>query len=154
MREFNEADRKKKKARIQIQENPDNLSRQALAQLEDKVKDSLKNGYLSCPTAWKIAKDLSVSKIAVGEVVDRLSIRIENCQIGFFKVAKTPYDNTDHKSVDGEFITALETLAENKQLTCMKIFELSGQFKLKPMTIANEANVRDLKIRECQLGCF
>jgi hypothetical protein len=48
----------------------------------------------------------------------------------------------------------LETLKENDQLTCAKVFDLARKFKLKPMVIANEANVRDLKIHSCQLGCF
>ncbi|GAI11094.1 unnamed protein product, partial [marine sediment metagenome] len=75
MRDFNETDKKKKKARIQIPENPANLSKEKLLQLEDKVKASLKDGYLSCPIAWKIAKEADVPKIAVGEITDRLSIR-------------------------------------------------------------------------------
>jgi len=154
MRDFNEADRKKKRARIRIQQNPGNLSREVLSQLEDRVKASLKDGYLSCPIAWRIAKEASVSKMAIGEITDRLGIRIENCQIGFFKIEKTPYDDSVHTNVDGEFITVLETLAGNNQLTCVNIFKLSQQFKLKPMVIANEANVRNLKIHDCQLGCF
>ena len=154
MRDFNETDKKKKKERIQIPENPANLSKEKLLQLENKVKASLKDGYLSCPIAWKIAKEADVPKIAVGEITDRLSIRIDNCQIGFFKVGKTPYDNSAHKSVDEQLTTVLETLAGNNQLTCAKIFELAQQFKLKPMVIANEANVLNLKIHDCQLGCF
>jgi len=154
MRDFNEADRKTKKERIQIQENPANLPKEELSQLEATVKDSLKDGYLSCLVAWKIAKGANVPKIAVGEITDRLGIRITNCQIGFFKIEKTSYDNSDHENLDGEFITALETLAGNNELTCVKIFELARQFKLKPMVIANEANARDYKIHSCQLGCF
>ncbi|MBT3362159.1 MAG: hypothetical protein HN929_09525 [Chloroflexi bacterium] len=154
MRDFNETDKKKKKARIQIQENPANLSKEELLRLEDKVKASLKDGYISCPVAWRIAKEENVPKIAVGEITDRLSIRIDNCQIGFFKVEKTPYDDSDHKSIGSEIITVLETLVGNNELTCAKIFELARQFKLKPMVVANEANARDLKIHSCQLGCF
>ena len=154
MRGFNEADRQKKKKRIQIQENPDNLSKEVLLHLEDKVKTSLKNGYLSCPIAWRIAKEANVSKMAIGAIADRLGIRIENCQIGFFEIEKTPYDNSVNKKMDGQFITQLETLAGNNELTCARIFDMTRQFKLKPMDIANEANVLDLKIRNCQLGCF
>jgi len=154
MRDFNEADRKKKTSRIRVQENPDNLSREELSKLESTVKASLKDGYLSCPTAWKIAKDANVTKAAVGEITDRLDIRITNCQIGCFKIEKTPYDESEHKSIDAEIITMLEALKENNQLTCAKVFELARQFKLKPITIANEANARDLKVLGCQLGCF
>jgi len=154
MRDFNEGDRKKKSERIHIQQNPGNLSEELLSQLEGTVKTSLRDGYLSCPVAWKIANQYNVPKVAIGEITDRLGIRITNCQIGCFKIEKTPYDNSVHKNIDGEIITMLETLKENNQLTCAKVFDLARQFKLKPMVIANEANVRDLKIHDCQLGCF
>ena len=75
MRDFNEADKGKKSTRIQIPSNPDNLSEGKLTQLESKVKASLKDGYLSCPVGWKIAKEANVDKIAVGEIADRLGNR-------------------------------------------------------------------------------
>ena len=154
MRDFNEADRKKKNTRIRIQGNPGNLSEEVLSRLEDTVIASLTDGYLPCPVAWKVAKESNVPKVAIGEISDRLGIRITDCQIGCFKIEKTPYDNPVHKNIDGEIITMLKTLNENNQLTCAKVFDLARQFKLKPMAIANEANVRDLKIHGCQLGCF
>ena len=154
IQDFNEADQAKKRARIRIQENPDNLSKEELSQLESTVKASLKGGYLSCPVAWRIAKDANVTKVAVGEIADRLGIRVTDCQIGCFKIEKTLYDNPDHKNIDAEILTILETLKENDQLTCAKVFELARQFKLKPIAIANEASTRGLKILGCQLGCF
>ena len=154
MRDFNEADRNKKNSRIRIQENPGNLSQEVLSQLEDTVKASLKDGYLPCPAAWEVAKEANVPKVTIGEVTDRLGIRITNCQLGCFKIEKTPYDNSVHKNIDGEIITMLETLWGNNQLTCAEVFGLARQFRLEPMVIANEANVRDLKIHGCQLGCF
>jgi len=154
MRDFNEADRQKKNIRIKIQEISGNLSKEVLSQLEDTVKASLKDGYLPCPVAWEIAKEAFVSKVAIGEIVDRLGIRITNCQIGCFKIEKTPYDKSVHNNIDGEIITVLKTLKVNNQLTCTKVFDLARQFKLKPMVIASEANAWDLKIHGCQLGCF
>ena len=138
MRDFNEGDRKKKSVRIQIQKNPGNLSEELLSQLEGTVKAALKDGYLSCPVAWGIARKSNVPKIAVGEITDRLSIRITNCQLGCFKIEKTPYDKSVHKNIDSEVITMLETLKEKDQLTCARVFDLARQFKLKPIVIANE----------------
>jgi len=154
MRDFNEGDRKKKGARIQIQKNSDNLSEELLSELESIVKASLKGGYLTCPVAWGIARKSNVPKIIVGEITDRLGIRITNCQLGCFKVEKTPYEKSTHTNIDGEVITMLETLKENDQLTCARVFALARQFKLKPIVIANEMSARGLKIRGCQLGCF
>jgi len=63
MRDFNEASKAKKSTRIQIPNNPDNLSKEELSHLESMVKASLTDGYLPCPVAWKIAKEASVKKL-------------------------------------------------------------------------------------------
>ena len=147
-------DRKKKNTRIQIQENPGNLSQELIPEIEGAVKASLKDGYLSCPVAWKIARKYNVPKIAVGEIADRLGYRITNCQLGCFKVEKTPYDKSTHKNIDGEVIDMLDKLTEKDGLSCAQVFELARQYRLKPIVIANEMSARGLKIRGCQLGCF
>ncbi|RPI49959.1 MAG: hypothetical protein EHM49_09170, partial [Deltaproteobacteria bacterium] len=79
MRDFGETDKKKKQASIHAKENPGDLSKESLLELERAVKASLKDGYLSCPTAWRIAKESIVPKIAVGNITDKLGIRITNC---------------------------------------------------------------------------
>ena len=154
MRDFNEADREKKRKRIERQETLANLSKEILSQVEGTVKASLKDGYLPCSVAWEIAKEANVPKATVGAITDRLGTRITNCQIGCFQIEKTLHNNSVHESIDGVITTMLETLKDNNQLTCAKVFDLARQFKLKPIAIANEMNVRGLKIRSCQLGCF
>jgi len=154
MHNFNEADKKKKQARIQIQENPGDLSKEVLSQLEDMVTASLQDGNLSCAAAFKIAQDARAPKIAVGEITDRLGIRITNCQIGCFKVDKIIHDNLDRKKIDDKIITMLEALRKNNELTCANVFELALKLKVTPMAIADVANLRNLKIHRCQLGCF
>ena len=154
MRDFNDADRKKKMARIQIREKTGSLSKESLSELESVVKASLKDGYLSCPIAWGIAKKSNIPKIVVGDVADSMGIRITNCQLGCFKIEKTPYDKSFYSDIDGEICNILKELHETGQLTCAKAFELARQFNLKPMVIANNVNAMGLKIRGCQLGCF
>jgi hypothetical protein len=154
MRNFNEVDKKKKQARIQIKENLGDLSKDVFAQLEDMVKASLRDGNLQCAAAFKIARQAKVPLIAVGEMTDRLGIRITNCQIGCFKVDKIIHNNLENKKIDGKIVTMLETLRKNDELTCANVFELSPQLKLTPMAIADVANLHNLKIHRCQLGCF
>jgi hypothetical protein len=154
VRDFNEADRKKKSERINLEENPDALSGELIAQLEGTIKASLKEGCLSCPVAWRIARDYNISKIAVGEIADRLGIRITDCQLGCFKIEKTPYNESAYEKIDGEVITLLEELKEKGQLTCSMVFDLARKSKSKPIAIANEMSARGIKIRGCQLGCF
>jgi hypothetical protein len=154
MRDFNEADKKKKQKRIQLEENPGNLSQDQLAQLAEKVKASIKGGYLSCPVAWKIADEEKVPRIAVGNVTDRLGVRVTNCQVGCFKVDKTIPQNIVPRKIDEAIIASMEKLNESRELTCAKVVELAAQIQVAPMDLADIANLRKWKIRQCQLGCF
>jgi len=154
MREFNETDKKKKRARIEIPENPAGLSPEKLAELEGSVEASLKDGYLACPVAWTLAKKSGVPRIAVGTMTDKLGFRITDCQLGCFKVDKTLYSEPPREILSPELISELERLNNEKQLTCEKTFEISAKYGQKPMVVGNEASARNMKIRNCQLGCF
>ena len=52
--------------------------------LEETIKASLVNGKLPCPVAFKISSDLDVSTKAIGEMANKLEIKIANCQLGCF----------------------------------------------------------------------
>jgi hypothetical protein len=154
MRNFGEADKQKKRSRIKLEENPGNLSRESAQHLEEMAKAALKGGYLSCPTAWRIAKEANVPKIAVGKIADKLGIRITNCQLGCFKVDKIIHNKIAPKKIDDSINSIVETMEKNNNLTCDKIFELALRLKIKPKVIADIANFRNMKIHCCQLGCF
>ncbi len=53
-------------------------------QLESKIKSALVNGRLPCPAAFSIAKDLNLDLKEVGDMVDKLNIRVSDCQLGLF----------------------------------------------------------------------
>jgi hypothetical protein len=154
MRDFNEADKQKKQGRIRIEENPCGLSADMLAKLDEKIRASAQDSHLPCGKAFRIADEYNVPKIAVGERVDRMGIRITNCQIGCFKVDKNLHENIDNAKMDEKIIAALNELNQADALNCAGVFELARQFKLTPMAVADAANSSGLKVRRCQLGCF
>lgn len=154
MRNFDDADKKKKQARIRLPENPAGLSPEAFSQLQEMVKSSLKDGYLPCGAAFKIAKQANVPKIAVGAATDKLGIRIANCQIGCFKVGKNLHENETPGKIDQGIVDKLAELKEKDELTCANVFALAQQMKLTPMAVADVANARNLRVHHCQLGCF
>jgi hypothetical protein len=154
MRDFNEVDKAKKSERIRLNENPANLPADKLAELETAVKASLKDGYLSCPVAWSIAKKAGVPRIAVGAITDKLGLRITDCQLGCFKVEKTPYDGSVPQEVEAKLATSLEELVEGNKITCVAAHELARELKVAPMAVAEAMNIKGMKIRDCQLGCF
>jgi hypothetical protein len=154
MRDFNETDKKKKQSRIQIAENPANLSKEKIFQLEVKIKESSRAGHLTCGSAHRIAKDANVPKIAVGTLSDKLGIRITNCQIGCFKVDKNSHDNLDKIKTDDNILAMLDILNKTNKLDCAKVFEIASKAKFTPMAVADMANSHNWRIRHCQLGCF
>lgn len=154
MRDFNDADRKKKSRRIQLPENPGNLSAEALAQLEDAVKAAVRDGGVSCPSGWRIAKDAGVSRLDVGVRIDKLGIRVTDCQLGCFTVGKTPYTGESTEAFGEAVSREVEDLNAQGKFTCSNVFALARKLGVKPVAVADAGNVKGYKIRECQLGCF
>jgi hypothetical protein len=154
MRDFSDADRKKKSGRIKLPDNPGNLSKEALSQLEAAVRAAAKDGYVTCPSGWKVANEAGVSHLDVGAMIDKLGVRVTECQIGCFEVAKTPYTGSATEPFSAEVARRVETLGEKGELNCSSVFALAHELNVKPMSIADAANVRGYKIRKCQLGCF
>jgi hypothetical protein len=154
MRDFNDADRKKKSHRIRLPDNPSNLSVETLSQLEYAVKATGKDGHIACPSGWKLAEDNGVSRLDVGAMIDKLGLRVTECQLGCFAVDKTTYAGSETEPIDEEVANRVETLREKGDLTCSNAFALARELNVKPMSVAVAANVRGYKLRQCQVGCF
>ena len=154
MRDFNDKDRSKKAGRMTLDDNPANLSPEVLTRLESEIKSALKEGYLPCPAGWKIADNMGIPRIAVGAVMDKLGIRISNCQLGFFRVDKTAGPDRAAEDLHPRIVVSLKEMDEAHKLTCAAVFELAPTLKETPALISKTANALGIKIRNCQLGCF
>ena len=49
-----------------------------------KLKETSKDGKISCAMAFKIAKENNISTKEVGSLLNQLKIKIANCQLGCF----------------------------------------------------------------------
>ena len=52
--------------------------------LEEELKASLVDGRLHCAVAFKISRKLKVSPNVIGDMANRLNIKISKCQLGCF----------------------------------------------------------------------
>ena len=55
----------------------------------DKLEEAIKNiilddGKIQCKDALQVAKDLNINPSQVGKEIDRLKIKIKDCQLGCF----------------------------------------------------------------------
>ncbi len=49
-----------------------------------KIKEAAKNGKIACAQAMKIAAENKISNKEMGEILNRLKIKIAQCQLGCF----------------------------------------------------------------------
>ena len=52
--------------------------------LQEEIEASLVNGKLPCAVAFKVAEKLRVSPKKVGDMANKLNVRISSCQLGCF----------------------------------------------------------------------
>lgn len=154
MRDFNDKDRAKKSSRIKLGENPANLPSETLERLESAVKNNLRDGYLPCPIAWRIARDMGVPKIAVGASMDKIGARVVDCQLGFFQVESTSPSDASQQELSPEIAAGLRELDAAGNLTCLETFNLAQRLNVAPKLVSEAANILGLRIGSCQLGCF
>ena len=51
-------------------------------------------------------------------------------------------------------LEGVQELGERKRLTCAEAFELAQEFETEVIEIGRICNRNNIKICECQLGCF
>jgi hypothetical protein len=52
--------------------------------LKEAIVESAENNRLSCESAWQIAKQFNINKLAVGNISQANGIQIKTCQLGAF----------------------------------------------------------------------
>jgi len=128
------------------------------ADLEKEIRENLRDGKLPCAVAWRIAERAGVERRVVGEMADRLDIRISHCQLGLFgygekrlgehKIVKEP------ASLDSALADAIRAAARDGKVTCAQLFAIAGRLGRPPMDASAHAEALGVKIAQCQLGCF
>ncbi|MFC1893876.1 hypothetical protein ACFLYR_07655 [Chloroflexota bacterium] len=65
-------------------DNENTKSNDAERRLEEELKASLVDGRLPCSVAFGISRKPEVSPREVGDMANRLNVKISNCQLGCF----------------------------------------------------------------------
>lgn len=128
------------------------------ADLQGEILASLHEGRLPCAAAHSVAERAEASIQAVGDLANRMGVRISRCQLGLFGYGEKRLGQ--HKIVEpsetlqSEVATALEKTAQNGVVTCAQLFDISERLGVSKMTVSAHAEALGLKIGQCQLGCF
>jgi len=127
--------------------------------LAKAIRDRLdEEGMLSCARAFRIAEELEVEPLEVGQAADALEIRLNRCQLGLFGYG--PKAEGRHKIVrpmervePGLAQAIQDSLVEGK-LPCRVAWEIASALRIPKMDVAAAAEALGVKIVRCQLGAF
>jgi hypothetical protein len=123
-------------------------------QLADAVHKRAKEGKLSCGAAFRIAEELSINPLEVGEMADTLDVRLYHCQLGLFG-----YDGEERivhpaEELSPELEEAIREGLIVGRLPCAVAWAIANRFDLPKTHVANAAERLEIRIGQCQLGAF
>lgn len=127
--------------------------------LEAAVRQAVgEDNQLPCPVAFKIAGELKLTPLQVGEMADKLGIRLSHCQLGLFGYG--PKSEGKHRivcpmsEIPADLKRAIEEALVDGRLPCAAAWEIAARFRRPRLDIANAAEGLGIRINKCQLGAF
>jgi hypothetical protein len=126
--------------------------------LKARVGASLLSGELPCAGAFKLAEELGLKPMIIGQVADEMDVHLSRCQLGLFGYG--PKAEGKHRvvkpmaDVPAELQQAIEAVAADKGLTCLQAWEIAADLGLPKMDVCSACETLGFKITVCQLGAF
>ena len=122
--------------------------------LDKEIQASLVKDRLPCAVAFTITEKLDVSPRMVGDKVNELKIRITNCQLGCFAVEKATRPGLDNMEIAAALAEELQADMIDRQLPCSAAFEVARKLKVSRKQVGDAATKLNIRLIDCQLGCF
>ncbi len=122
--------------------------------LANELEASLVKSKLPCALAFKMARKLNITPRMAGNKANELKIRIINCQLGCFDVAKAAHNDLESIQIAAKLLEEIQTSLINRQLPCGIAFQIAKKLKVGRRQVGDTATKLNIKIVDCQLGCF
>ena len=118
------------------------------------IHEQAREGTLSCAAAFRIAKDLGVMPLAVGQTVDALGVRLVRCQLGLYGYGEQKSVVKPAEEVSPELEQAIQEGLILGRLPCAVVWAIAVRFGMPKMHLANRVEKLEVRIAQCQLGAF
>ena len=112
------------------------------------------DGYLPCPSAFQVARKLKVNLGQVGDMANKMKVRIIGCQLGCFQVEKEKHEDLIGRQVNQTLAEEIDKSRVDGKLPCSVAFDVAKKLKVTPRDVGDVATMQKAKIVGCQLGCF
>ena len=123
-----------------------------------EINSVLLEGKLPCAGAFGTSKKLSLAPLQVGTIASAMNIRISRCQLGLFGYG--PKSEGKHRivvpapEVSSEMRAAIEASLVNGRLSCKNAWVIAKKLSCSRLSVSAAAETLNIRIGECQLGCF
>ena len=122
--------------------------------LLEEITASLAEGRLPCPVAFSVAEKLNTISIAVGIKADEMGIKISHCQLGCFGIEKATHEELADMQVMPVIVEAVQKSLVNGKITCKTAYDVAKKLKVSRRIVGDTASKLNIKVSDCQLGCF
>ncbi len=122
--------------------------------LAEEINASLTEGRLPCPVAFQMARKLDVKLGLVGEKADELGIKVSNCQLGCFGKEKATHEELKDMQIAPAVAEAIQSSLVDGKIPCKTAHDLARQLKVGRRKVGDTASKLNIRVSDCQLGCF
>ena len=118
------------------------------------IERRAKNGELRCAEAFRIAEELGVAPLAVGQTANELDVRLARCQLGLFGHGPQKSIPEAAEEIPPDLEQAIREGLILGRLPCAVAWAIATRFGMPKLHVANAAEGLDVRIGQCQLGAF
>lgn len=129
------------------------------ARVAKAIRDHLDSeGMLPCAAAFRVAEELGVEPLLVGQTADEMGVRLNRCQLGLFGYG--PKAEGRHKIVrpadvvEPALAQAIQDSLSQGRLSCQSAWEIAAALGIPKMDVSAAAEALGIRIARCQLGAF
>lgn len=122
--------------------------------IAEAIRERLSEGMLRCVDAFRIAEEMVVMPLDVGETADALEVRLARCQLGLFGYGDPKRIVQPAEQVAPELEQAIREGLVDGRLPCAEAWAIAKQFGLSKLEVANAVEKLEVRIGQCQLGAF
>ena len=118
------------------------------------VREQAQDGKLRCAAAFRIAEELGVAPLVVGQAATALNVRLTRCQLGLFGYGEQKSITEPAEEVPLELELAIREGLMVGRLPCAVAWAIAARFEMPKPHVANAAEGLGVRIGQCQLGAF
>ncbi|OQY02240.1 MAG: hypothetical protein B6I26_01445 [Desulfobacteraceae bacterium 4572_130] len=121
---------------------------------EKIIKQKSKDEKITCKSLHIAAKEIGITPSDAGIQIDLMGLKLIECQLGVFGYLPNGKILKKEIKFSKQVEKIIEKNTQNGKIICKKCWEIAKNLKMKKLDISSIANIKNIKIKNCQLGAY